>query len=337
MKHSEISKIREKENIWNQVTLSPEQIRKIEEVYGKGCDTRWHKYYQYFTGNFDPYYLPEVIYSTKMEPRFNPKFITNALCDKGLLKILYGSIEGLYIPRTIVLNSSGIYYDCNRKLINLGEAIEIIKNQLEKNGELIIKPTLDSMSGKNVRILTSEHNITDLLKKDYKCNFIVQEKMTNQDDLKRLNPSSFNTLRVITYICDNEYFVAPVLLRIGGSQSHLDNAHAGGVFIGVKEDGRLMESAFTEYGEKYKEHPVTHIRFDGYKIHGVDCVVKMAIECHKHTPHLKMVSWDFSIDVLGRVVLIESNQYGQSVWLPQIAHGKSIFGENTLKMLRSIE
>ena len=57
-KHSEISIIKREENIWNQAKLSPEQIGKIEKVYGKGCDTRWHKYYQYFTGNFAPYYLP---------------------------------------------------------------------------------------------------------------------------------------------------------------------------------------------------------------------------------------------------------------------------------------
>ena len=98
-----------------------------------------------------------------------------------------------------------------------------------------------------------------------------------------------------------------------------------------------MESAFTEYGEKYKEYPVTHIRFNGYKIRGMDRVVKMAIECHKRTLHLKMISWDFSIDAIERVVLIESNQCGQSVWLPQIAHGQSIFGKNTIKMLRSIK
>ena len=333
MKLAELRKIKSKENLWKQVTLSHKQIEEIESIYGKGCDTRWHQYYQYFTGEFHAEYLPEIIYSTKLEPMWNPKFVTSALCDKGLLEILYESIEGLYIPKTVILNSSGVYYNIDRNIVSLNDAVSIIHESLAKYGSLIIKPTLNSMSGRNVRILKEDCDIRELLKNEYKSDFIVQERMENQDDIKQLNPFSFNTLRVITYICDCNYYVAPLVLRIGGSKSHLDNAHAGGIFVGVDEDGTLLDEAFTEYGEKYKEHPVTHVEFKGYRIAGIDRVVRAAVECHKHTPHLKMISWDFSIDKAGRVILIESNQYGQAVWISQIAHGKPFFGENTLKIL----
>lgn len=333
MYYSEINKIKRKRNIWKKVVLTKEQVNAIEAIYGKGIDTRWHRYYQYFTGVFDAYYFPEIIYSTKLEPRLNPRFITNVLQDKGLLEILYGSVEGLHIPKTIVLNCSGVYYDGNRNIISKEQAILIVRKYLDEYNIAVIKPTLDTMSGKNVLLLKKDTILSQIVGNTYVSDFVIQEKIENQDDIRKLNPWSFNTMRVITYICKEQFFVAPIILRIGGNCSHLDNAHAGGIFVGVNDDGILNQQAFSEYGQKYDKHPVTEIVFDGYKIDGIHKVKEKALECHKLTPHLRMISWDFSLDSNGIPTLIETNQYGQSVWLSQIAHGRSIFGENTQSML----
>jgi len=47
---------------------------------------------------------------------------------------------------------------------------------------------------------------------------------------------------------------------------------------------------------------------------------------HQRIPQLSMISWDV---VQGEVIIIEMNVLGQSVWLPQMAHGVGAFGENT--------
>jgi len=51
---------------------------------------------------------------------------------------------------------------------------------------------------------------------------------------------------------------------------------------------------------------------------------------HQRIPQLSMISWDV---VQGEVIIIEMNVLGQSVWLPQMAHGVGAFGENTAAVL----
>ena len=141
---------------------------------------------------------------------------------------------------------------------------------------------------------------------------------------------------VMTYICEEQINCAPVLLRMRGT-SHLDNAHAGGIFVGVHDKGDLCPRAFFEYGEKYFFHPYSKIQLNGYHIRGIQDVRNVAVECHKKFLFLGMISCDMILDKDGRVTVIEANMFGQSIWLSQIAHGKGVFGENTDKMYALIK
>lgn len=67
-----------------------------------------------------------------------------------------------------------------------------------------------------------------------------------------LYSEAVNTFRVITYLWDGEVFHVPLALRIGQGGSYLDNAHAGGMFIGVNDLGELNDEAFTEFGKDIK-------------------------------------------------------------------------------------
>src|SRR5699024_6135545 len=63
-------------------------------------------------------------------------------------------------------------------------------------------------------------------------------------------------------------------------------------------------------------------------------VIRAAKEMHEKTPHMRIISWDFTIDSNEEIVLLEINIFGQSVWFPQLVSGKLIFGDNTEKMMR---
>ena len=119
---------------------------------------------------------------------------------------------------------------------------------------------------------------------------------------------------------------APISMRIGRGGALVDNAHAGGVFIGVTDDGKLLDTAYTEYQDRYYEHPDTHVVFKNYQLPMIDKVRQAAIELHKNLPNMTFISWDFTIDENNNIVLIERNLHSQTVWFPQMAHGKSFFG-----------
>lgn len=330
----EYKKIADRKSHWDKVTLTLEQVQKIEAVYGVGCDTRWHRFYQSFTGNFDAHYLPENLFAPKMECALNPEEISQEIMDKSRLPIMYGSVPGLYIPQTVILNASGIFYDKDGNVLSQEDAEAEIRNYLYSYGSVIQKPIRDSFGGKGIKVLTKE-SFTHL---ESGKNYIIQERIINQEDLRKLNPHSLNTLRVITYICDNRYWCAPIAMRMGVGEGHVDNISSGGICVGVKDTGDLCPQAYSEYfDEKFSVHPYSKIQFSGYKITNVDKVISAAIACHKRTPHIRMASWDFTINHRGEATLIELNPRGQSICFPQYTHGVCLFGENTEKMIASIQ
>lgn len=108
--------------------------------------------------------------------------------DKSRIPTLYASVPDIKIPETIVLNTSGIYYDKDGNVISKAKAIELVQQYLEKNEEAVMKPTRASCGGEGVVILQGNCFA------DYASgtNFIVQERIVNQEDLRALNPSSLN-------------------------------------------------------------------------------------------------------------------------------------------------
>lgn len=332
--------------LWERVNLSKKQInliqRNFKKYYGKSYSTMWHRFYQSYTGKFDKNYFPEILFSTKLEPLLNPRSISLALEDKNLLEPLYRSVRGLRIPKTLIGNSYGTFYSnigSRRKNINKKEACNLISN----TDYVVIKPTIGTHSGNGIMICKFVNGIDEFTKRSckdilesYKVNFIVQEHIINCKELNALYGESLNTIRVITYILDNNLYYLPLALRLGCDGNKVDNIGAGGLFIGISPDGYLKPYAFAEIGTKYSHHPNSKVAFRDYFIPNIPKVLEMAYFCHLNTPQVKMVSWDFTIDEDFNVVLIETNMLGQSLGFPQMANGESAFGINTGRMLKLI-
>ena len=149
----EIKNIKKKKNILEKVELTVDQEKEIQDFfvknYGKKIDTKWHRLYQSYTGKFDKRYFPEIIFSTELQPLLRDKNIAKQLADKSMVELLYRDIEGLYIPKTIVLNCSGVWYDSDRNIITK----ETVLKELQNCGKKIIKKIVGSNSGCGVLIV----------------------------------------------------------------------------------------------------------------------------------------------------------------------------------------
>lgn len=148
-----------------------------------------------------------------------------------------------------------------------------------------------------------------------------------------LHPESVNTFRIITYLWKGVVENMPVILRIGRGKSNVDNAHAGGMFIAVCDDGKLGDHAVTEFNVQFTTHPDSGIVFKDYQLPSYNLLVAAAKRMHELVPQIGVVNWDFTIDADGQPILIEANLNGGSVWLPQMAHGVGAFGEKTEEVL----
>ena len=316
---------------------SQDQIRETDKYflkhYGKKIPLLWHKWYTAVSGTFDKKYFPELLYSPEYEWLVNPSKYTYCLADKNMLPMLISGIEKLSVPETVVSCANGVYRDADMKQISSVQAAEIISDA----GRLFFKPTVDSDSGRGCAVLemhegtdqksgrTAEKIITGVGR-----NFIIQICVENPESLSRINPSSVNTFRIISYRSPSGSLkIGPVSMRIGRKDSFLDNGHAGGVWVGIEPDGHLLDTAYSGYGSRYTEHPDTKFVFRGGVIPEFKLVRQKAIELHNRIPQLGIINFDFSLDKAGIPVLIEMNTKSGSIWPTQIAHGKAFFGDDT--------
>lgn len=332
-----------KRHLFNHVELSEGEEDAIQQVwqrnYNKKISTRWHRLYQSYNGKFNKFYFPEALFTLKLERKLNNREIARVLSDKSMLPIYYQTLEDVRMPDTYLINNSGIFYTGNRRIIERNTAERIIENI----GEVIIKPTLDSSSGDSVTLCdfyggVDQHSgktVNEILK-FYKENYIIQEKIIPCKELEKLYPYSINTLRVITYIVGNKVEHAPITLSMGRNGNHVDNIQAGGVSVAVTDQGVLNSNGFTHYKEVYKCHPDTGTVFENHTLPEIEKLISTAKIMHEKTPHMRMISWDFTLDVQNRIVLLEFNLSGQSVWFPQMVSGKAVFGKNTERMIRLI-
>ena len=323
--------------------LSNEQINQIDSLftdyYGKKIPYDWHRLYSSFTGNFDYRYIPELIFIPEIESKFIKREYMGTFDDKNMLPIIVDGIDGVKTPQIYLSCVHGILRNSSMDIISLDEAV----NNLENIGKVFIKPTLDSNSGRGCGIFNFQNGIDIISGKSIKevilkagNNFNFQEIIETCKSIKNLHPNSVNTFRITTYIWDNKICHFPIIIRIGRGKSILDNAHQGGIFIGVEDNGQFKECAFTEFNDKYDNHPDTEIIFSLYSIPETPEVLTAIKKIHKRFPQIGMISWDATIDEDGNIVIIEMNMEGQSVWLSQMAHGKGAFGENTEAILKMI-
>lgn len=302
--------------------------------YGKIISNRWHKLYQSMNGKFEPTYVPEMIYTTKIEPLMNPYHKTRELEDKSLVELLCSKklSEQIIIPRTLLVASNGILYNEKREIINKVTAERL----LEKLKAAVVKPTIGGSSGNGVFIInnwTTSGKTLDSLLLEYNKNFIIQEKVKPCEELFKLYGGAINTVRITTFITNGEVHHCPIALRMGTGGKDVDNIHAGGIGIYVKDDGLLAEEAYQlGWGDKtvkLKAHPDSLQLFNEYRLPFMPDVIKTAYSLHGCFPGIGIISWDITVDDRNRIVIIEANMKGQGLWFPQIISGKSLFGEYT--------
>ena len=319
--------------IFSSVHLSPNQEKQIDEVflthYGKKVPYTWHRHFTAYTGNFDPYYIPEPLYIPEFEYFMNSKReYISVYANKNVLSMISNGV-GVRMPETIVSCANGILRDSQYRIISWGEVEDLLPDSIS-----FVKPTVDSDSGKGCMLLDkSQENCIPSLKARVSTDFVVQERILCSNSIREIYPESVNTFRIMTYIWDGKICCAPVIMRIGRNGSFLDNAHAGGIFIAVNKDGTLHKTAFTEFKDEFEEHPDTHLVFEGYKVQNFNRVLESAVKMHTAIPQLGVINWDYTIDKDEQPVLIEANTSGGSIWLFQMAWGCGVFEDNTIAVL----
>ena len=105
-------------------------------------------------------------------------------------------------------------------------------------------------------------------------------------------------------------------MRIGGKGSVVDNAHAGGYYVGIHPDGTFCHEVCNQYGEKLTTFNDVDFTKD-YHYPNWEEVTDFAKSIGHRILHHRLLALDIVIDKNDKPHLIEFNIEGFSSWLFQ--------------------
>lgn len=285
----------------------------------------------------NPNIVPEEVSHNIIEPILNPIRYRFYYEDKNIYDKLFPKE---YTAQTILRRMGGFYYDEYYNKINDLMDEDLNFNSIKRD-KIIIKPTVDSASGVGVLLFQRDGDVfkqssgdkilsVRFLESFYGCDFIIQECLRQSDFMSMFNATSVNTIRMLVYrsVIDDSIHIINAVIRMGGKGAFVDNAHAGGVFIGLSSEGKLGKYICSCDGDRANSHNGIDFINSDFHVPNYHRAKEFAIEVASCVTHHRCLAMDIMIDQKGDPRLIEFNISGLSTWLYQFA-GTPAFGKYT--------
>ena len=182
---------------------------------------------------------------------------------------------------------------------------------LEGKGVLVAKP-LDGSSGRDVKKIYPENyrNNPDFYD-ELKANGtgIVEECVVQHEAINAINPSSVNTVRIVTLNGPKKNGIVYACIRIGQNGTDMDNVDCGGMACRIDlNSGEISSPGADKQGNVYERHPESGVKLEGFTIPYFEEAKKICLEAAKKVPQMRYIAWDVAITPRGPV-FIEGNSF----------------------------
>lgn len=304
-----------------------QKVKAFWKPYGITPKKFWYQLYGYGKNGFDPRYIPDDMWFSKILPYFNNQMWGRAFADKCGYDRLFPHLNR---PRTIVMNSCGRYYDSQLNIITKEEAMALCL----KEHRFIAKFATFSCGGKSIEVFEDGEVTQESVKRlfeEYQMNFVIQELVEQSQEMARLNASSLNTIRIISFFFKGKTYILSSILRIGGDGARVDNYSSGGYSVNVLPSGQLNDWALNKAKGMVTTHPNGYA-FKDIKISSYDKIVSIIRREAARLPQISIIGWDFAVDQNEEPIFIEMNVFpGQN----QRGSGPA-FGDLTEEVLQDV-
>ena len=296
--------------------------------YGVRPQKRWFDLYCCGMDSYDPRFITDPIWVLKIRPYFNKDSFRDAYADKCMFSRILPEVKK---PETIVKNIAGYYYNGDgEQLISFEKAVSVC----EQESHLIIKPSGMS-KGDGILFYDKGKTDTAFIRDSFLSigrDFVVQRIVKQHIDLAKLNETSLNSVRVISFHFKDEIMILSAQLRIGGTGSRVDNVSAGGCAVAINPDGSLFEKSVTRKSNWTDTAP-NGMKFKDIKVPNYQGIIDTVRMLHKKLPYFNIVGWDFAVGEDGTPIMVEYNvRPGQN----QIGCGAPTFGAMTEEVLNEV-
>jgi hypothetical protein len=177
----------------------------------------------------------------------------------------------------------------------------------ERHGRVMAKVP-DSLSGHGIR----SHRAEDIA--DWGAfrdeliagrQFLVEEFIAQHPAMASLNPSSVNSLRMITFCENGRTTLLAAVLKIGNG-GDVDNFSANGMYTMLDDEGVARFPAFDAAGGTFSVHPLSGTPIVGFRVPLYPQVRALLDEVAPVVPEMPYIGWDVAIG-RERPMLIEGN------------------------------
>ena len=312
-------------------------VQKWSQLGIKAKPTQYRVFRQYIGDDIN--IVPEDICHDYIETILNPMRFRGYYADKNTFDKLF---PNGFFPKTLLRKICGCYFDSDYRALTMTEPV--LKDCLNmcSTDRIIIKPSVDGISGRGVEAYFRGENNDEwtntkgevlnyaYLEKHFGKNIIIQEGVVQSDYINQFNPTSVNTLRLSMYrsVKNNVCHITGAIMRIGGKGSVVDNAHAGGCYVGIYPDGKFCKEVLDQYGTRNTIFNGIDFSSNDFIYPNWDNVIEFGKSVGQYVPHHRLLALDIVLDRNNNPKLIEFNIEGYSSWLFQYTIGTA-FGEFT--------
>lgn len=316
--------------------LTAKEKKQIKDywkrTYGKLPNLNEFRWFKKKNGYINPKIIPDLIWHTKIETKFNDMILQKAFQDKNYFETFLGKEN---VPNAVVRCINYQLLDDNYLKVQIQEAQRLLKQY----DEVICKPSLESGGGKGIKFFKKQEINEELiykLIKDYNGNFIVQEIIEQSEFLNNFNKNSVNTFRITSFLYNGNFKILSSFIRIGNKNSRVDNISSGGyfrkIYDGVLDKYYIKENL--ETGDLIKQKIEQEKTNEEQIPYWEEIVEKIRIS-HFRIPHFGIVNWDVTLNKENKPIIIEYNLLDSGAYFHQI-NNDPIFGDLTDEVLKKV-
>jgi len=246
--------------------------------------------------------VPNEVYYALIEPCLNDYTMLKAYKDKNNYERLF---DRNLLPTTYLRNMAGVYYDREYQTLNDQQVRDILKALPNEKEKVMLKPSLITGMGNNVRAIDFKHKtITlDYLNEIYHHDFLIQEYIEQNEYFNQLGKE--NSIRLHTYrsVTDNSIFIHDAGIAID-SGLYGDETR----YCSINESGKLGSFSLNISWKQSKTLPNSTIPFSTMRtIPKFNELIKIATDIALHFPYHRRLGLDMIVDKIGRVYIYEVN------------------------------
>ena len=256
-------------------------------------------------------------YGSSFEEYYNLRFYERSHQNRGTFITTYYNLRRyhrMYFLDKRLFNQKFHAY-IRRDWVDLENPADDLLAFFKKHPQAVIKPKQGD-SGKGVCLVTLPEPVTQedvlTLKETYK-GALAEEVLRNHPDLRRINPTSLNTMRIITVAGPKGMEILYAGLRVGAAGEVVDNISKGGSVAAIDAStGQVVSGLFCKATCK-TDRTLTGDAVVGLRIPCWTQVIEMLAGAAGELPQMRYMAWDVAVTQTGPALIEGNHTSGNAV------------------------